>query len=72
MENIRVFFSVGFSGTLNDGKTRYAYYSHTPKICEEYGKLTTRGSHYWEFLESPLIFLWLNCWFEGITQKSIQ
>ena len=27
------------------------------KIWEWYGKLTTRGSHYWECLESPLI-LW--------------
>ena len=26
-----------------------------PKIPQWYGKLTIRGSHYWDFLESPLI-----------------
>ena len=53
--------SVGFLGAPNNG-TPCPYYSHTTPIripkdmgmVWEYGKLTIRGSHYWESLESPL------------------
>ena len=58
-------YSVGSSGTSTNRTPWAPYYSHTipvriPKnmgmVWEQYGKLTMRESHCWEFLESPLIY----------------